>query len=97
MWARPCATFPDTLSGDLNPERQLHGQARPTPRGAIELEGPVERRDAIGEPGETTAVAEHRASHTVVGDLDVQPFRPLLDRDRGARGVRVLDDVRERL
>ena len=71
--ARPCATSPDIAVRSCEP-----GAGTSETRASLHLRSTrvpasVERLDAIGEPGESTAVAEYGAPDTVVGDLDVQP------------------------
>ena len=69
----------------------------PRPRGLVDLEPAVERRDAVGEPAQARAGVGVGAADAVVADLDLDPAVAAVDADLGARRVGVAGDVGQRL
>ena len=84
--------------GDHDRARDLPHDARAAARRALDAEAPAARLDAVGEAAQPGAAVEARAARRRrrrPRSISV-PFSHAR-RDRGARGVRVLGDVRERL
>src|SRR4051794_20665152 len=75
----------------------LRAKPSPAAAGAVNGDRAVEGGEAVAEAAQAGAAARVGASDPVVDDLDHDVGAGAPDRDRGARGVRVLGDVGERL
>jgi hypothetical protein len=64
---------------------------------ARDLEGPVDRGGALGQPGQAGAAGGVGAAHAVVADDDVQPVADPLHDHLGLAGLGVLGDVGQAL
>src|SRR5262249_59295687 len=85
-----------------NPRRPLRAwdlrhDARSKPWGTLDPQSSAERLDSIDQAAEAGARGRARAAGTVVDDLNVEQAADLRDPDDSARGLRVLEDVVERL
>ena len=69
----------------------------PLPGRAVDLEPPVERRQAVGQPAQPRPGRRVGAADAVVAHLDQREAVLAADRDLRVRGLRVLRDVRQRL
>ena len=79
------------------PAWELRGDGRAGADRAADVKSPVERLDTVDEPAQPAPARVVGAADPVVCDLDARGLSRAPDADRGAGGLRVLGDVRERL